>query len=218
MFQVGFLAFSIRNMELSKIAIFVDGPTEEGALKAKFCKDYSGQHPEFRYGPGNGVDYAVQGYANNVASKIIFDLNRNIHVVVLIPDLEKRVQKHNIDCNSFAVQIKEAVVATIAAKGHFSEEYLNTVIFVCPSDIMFENWIVCDVQGIKSHELIKDDSKQEIYEGMNGASILNEMMTEKYKKTVHAKILYKQIDSSRGTMHSQSYSIFTNTVIELIEQ
>lgn len=205
-------------MELSKIAIFVDGPTEEGALKAKFCKDYNGQHPEFRYGPGNGVDYAIQGYANNVASKIIFDLNRNIHVIVLIPDLEKRLQKCNIDCNSFAVQIKEAVVATIAAKSHFREDYLNTVIFVCPSDIMFENWIVCDVEGIKSHELIKDDSEQKNYEGMNGASILNGMMTEKYKKTVHAKILHKQVDSSRGPMYSTSYSIFTSTVIKLIEQ
>lgn len=205
-------------MELSKIAIFVDGPTEEGALKAKFCKDYKGQHPEFRYGPGNGVNYAIQGYANNVSSKIIFDLNRNIHVIVLIPDLEKRVQKCNINCDSFALQIKEAVVAAIAAKSSFNYEYLNSVIYVCPSDIMFENWIVCDVNGIKSHELIKDDSEQKIYEGLNGSSILNGMMTEKYKKTVHAKMLHKQVDSSRGSSNSSSYSNFTSTMAELIKR
>lgn len=83
---------------------------------------------------------------------------------------------------------------------------------------MFENLIICDVEGIKSHELIQDNSEQKNYEGMNGASILNGMMTEKYKKTVHAKISHKQVDSSRGPMFSTSYSNFTSTVIKLIEQ
>ncbi|BEG98383.1 hypothetical protein [Bacteroides sedimenti] len=204
-------------MELSKIVIYVDGPTEEGALKVKFCKEYY-NNPEFRYGPGNGVNYSVEGYAKNVAPKIIFNLNSNIQAVILIPDLEKREKKDGISFKRFAEKIKKTIVSVISEKCSFTEEYLNNVIYVCPSDIMFENWIISDVEGIKSNSLIKNDCMQMYYDGKNGSCVLKNIMKEKYKKTVHAQALYKYVNSEVGMKYSPSYSNFISTIYELISK
>ena len=37
---------------------------------------------------------------------------------------------------------------------------------------MFENWIVCDLENIKSSKLIKDGVAQDFYDGQNGSSLL----------------------------------------------
>ena len=202
-------------MELSYLAIYVDGPTEEEALKGWFCKYFQGKHPAFRYGPGNGVHYAVQGYANNVAPKIVQNLKTEIRHILIMPDFEKREKKLNVTLDDFQEQLKSAIISKCAEISDFTVEYLETVIHVCPSNIMFENWIICDVDGIKHNKLIKITGDQEQYDGRNGSSILSSMMEIKYKKTTHAKVLYKCVDPNIGIVNSPSYKQFYEKIMEL---
>lgn len=202
-------------MDLSYIAIYVDGPTEEEALKGWFCKHFQGKHPAFRYGPGNGVYYSVHGYASNVAPKIVQNLSTTIRQILIMPDFEKREKKLNVSLADFQLQLKSAIVCKCAEISKFTIEYLETVIHVCPSNIMFENWIICDVEGIKNNKLINIKGEQEQYDGRNGSHILSSMMEIKYKKTTHAKVLYKCVNPNVGTVNSPSYKQFYEKIIEL---
>lgn len=202
-------------MDLSKIAIYVDGPTEEGALTAWFYKHYNSK-PEFRYGPGNGVDYSAKGYARNIAPKVVQNLKSNIHHIIFIPDFEKRQQKYNITFDDFIVNLTSEIISECINISSFKEEHLRNILHICPSNIMFENWIICDVEGIQNNPNLKINGKSDDYDGRNGCSVLSSMMEIKYKKTVHAKKLYKYVEPHRGALYSNSYKIFCETVNCLI--
>ena len=202
-------------MELSKIAIYVDGPTEEGALTAWFHKYYYSK-PEFRYGPGNGVDYSLKGYAKNVAPKVVQNLKSTIRHIIFIPDFEKRQQKYNMSFDKFLTDLRLEIITECANISGFKEEYLKEVLHVCPSNIMFENWIICDVDGIKKNPDLNICGVCGDYDGRNGCSILSSMMDIKYKKTVHAKKLYKYVEPDRGMTYSNSYRLFCETINNLI--
>ena len=116
-------------MELSKIAIYVDGPTEEGALTAWFHKYYYSK-PEFRYGPGNGVDYSLKGYAKNVAPKVVQNLKSMIHQIIFIPDFEKRQQKYNMSFDKFLTDLRLEIITECTNISDFKEEYLREVLHV----------------------------------------------------------------------------------------
>ncbi len=204
-------------MNINNIAIYVDGPTEEGALKAKFCKEF-GIYPSFRYGPGNGVNYSIEGYANNVVPKIIVTLKTNISSIILMPDLETREKKCKLNISSFSSQLKSKIIELLICKTSYKKEYLEDVIFICPSDTMFENWIVCDIEGLKSNAFIKKEAKQDFYDGKNGSSILKHIMSTKYKKTVHAKLLHKCVNTDIGIRYSPSYDGFIKTINILVKK
>ena len=81
---------------------------------------------------------------------------------------------------------------------------------------MFENWIICDVDGIKQNPDLNIRGVCGDYDGKNGSSILSSMMDIKYKKTIHAKKLYKYVDPARGIAYSHSYRLFCETINKLI--
>lgn len=216
MLPVIYLQFRTCIVDLSKIAIYVDGPTEEGALTAWFLKTYYSK-PEFRYGPGNGVDYSIQGYAKNITPKVIQNLKSTIHHIIFIPDFEKRKVKHNITFENFIKDLKTELINTCVKISDFTEEYLNQVLHVCPSNIMFENWIISDIEGIQKNPEIVIKGNSDFYDGQNGCSILSSMMEVIYKKTIHAKKLYKYVEPERGTAYSESYRLFYETIKRLIE-
>ena len=201
-------------MSLKNIAIIVDGPTEEGCLRAKFQMTLY-DCPNFRIGPGNGVTYTIEGYAKGVLPTIIYLLNSNVRAIILIPDLEKR----KVEVIEFSSDLKAEIIKLLLAETSFEEEYLKEVIHICPPNIMFENWIVCDVEGIKENSsLINSSANQLNFEGKNGAAELQKIMTTKYKKTVHAKLVYKKTRDNISAMNSSSFKIFIDSFNNLREK
>lgn len=201
-------------MSLKNIAIIVDGPTEEGSLRTKFQMTHF-DCPNFRIGPGNGVTFTIEGYAKGVLPTLIFLLNSNVRAVILIPDLEKR----KVEVSKFSSELKNEIIKLLLVETGFKEENLKEVICVCPPDIMFENWIISDVVGIReNHTLIKANVIQEVFEGKNGTSELQKLMRTKYKKTVHAKLLYKKTRDLTSIQNSLSYKMFMDNFNELREK
>ena len=171
--------------------------------------------PNFRIGPGNGVTFTIEGYAKGVLPTLIYLLSTNVRAVILIPDLEKR----KVEVLKFSTDLKTEIIKLLLIETSFDEEYLNEVIHICPPDIMFENWIVCDVEGIKENNLlIKANATQADFEGKNGTSELQSIMTTKYKKTVHAKLLYKKTRDYVSGENSSSYKTFIDSFNDLREK
>lgn len=202
-------------MDIDKIGIIVDGPTEEGALKKMFLKQFF-KSPLIRFGPGNGENYSVQMFAKRVVPTVIFMLNRCVYSVILIPDLEKRARKGKTTLERFSYDIKKAVIEETIKKSSLKKDNLEEVLFVCPSDIMFENWIISDIEGIKNSNRIIAEAKQDFYDGKNGANVLNRIMISNYKKTVDAQFLFKYVNTQIGITNSPSFCKFITTLNKLL--
>lgn len=201
-------------MSLKNLAIIVDGPTEETSLRTKFQMKYY-DCPNFRIGPGNGVTYSIEGYAKGVLPTLIFLLNSSIRAIILIPDLEKRKVKPQ----DFSINLKREIIKYLTAETQFTEEYLDGVIHICPPNIMFENWIISDVEGIKNNNsLIIPNATQKDYEGNNGTSELQKIMTTKYKKTVHGQLLFKKANDDISAENSASFNFFITSFSLLKEK
>ena len=171
--------------------------------------------PSFRIGPGNGIAFTIEGYAKGVLPTLIYLLNSNVRAVILTPDLEKR----KVDVSVFSIGLKSEIIKLLLVETAFSEDYLNEVIHICPPNIMFENWIISDVEGIKeNNSLIKPEATQEKFEGKNGTSELQSIMTTKYKKTVHAKMFYKKTRDNINSDNSSSFKVFIDKFNELREK
>lgn len=201
-------------MSLKNIAIIVDGPTEEGSLRTKFQMNYF-DSPNFRIGPGNGITFTIEGYAKGVLPTLKYLLSSNVRAIILTPDLERR----QVDPIIFAKELKDEIIKQLQLETEFQIEYLTDVICVCPPNIMFENWIVSDIEGIKENNpLIAENAIQVESEGRNGTNELQKIMTEKYKKTVHAKMFYKKTRDEISSNNSLSYRTFIDTFNELREK
>jgi hypothetical protein len=201
-------------MCLKKLALIVDGPTEEGSLRVKFNMTHF-ECPEIRTGPGNGITYSIEGYSKGVLPTIKLLLKTTIRAIILVPDLEKR----KIKPEKYAKSLKEEIIMLMLTETKFSKEYLEDVIYVCPPNIMFENWIISDIEGIKnSNGLISGDAKQAYFDGKNGSSELKKIMTTKYKKTVHAKQLFKKTRDVESVKNSDSYNNFIIKFNELVKK
>ena len=203
-------------MTIDKIMLFVDGPTEQGAFENKFRMMYNGKSPRFAINPGNGLYYPINTFARLIAPNIIVALKSSFRCIMVVTDLEKCEKKFKISCNDLEVNIKQSIINEIIKTSSFKQEYLNEVIYVCASNIMFENWIVCDLENIKSSKLIKDGVAQDFYDVQNGSSLLNGMMTCPYKKTVHAKMLFKKVRDDVGRSYSPSYSNFMTSIEKIL--
>lgn len=202
-------------MEIDNIAIIVDGPTEKNCLEKCFSKRFN-KKPAIRYSPGNGLTYTEEMYAKGVAPSLILLLSKNIYSVFLIPDLERRAKKGKTTIQKFSKDIKSYIIQEILslAKNSFSEFFLQEIIHVCPSDIMFENWIISDIENVKKSNLIKQTAKQEFFDGQNGSSVISKNMVEGYfyKKTIHAQNMFKHVDITVGVENSPSFSTFITSL------
>lgn len=203
-------------MNIKNIGIIVDGYTEKESIK-KWYKKSNINSPTIRYSPGNGIDFTEQTYAKQVTPTIIALLSQSIRFLVFIPDLEKREKKGRTTIQKFSLNLKNEIIKAVRCRNsNYTEVYLNNIIFVCPSNIMFENWIISDVEGIKKLKIIKPSVSQGDFDGKNGASILNKMMTIQYKKTVHGYELFKNVCSIRGSQYSPSFKSFNDTIKDLL--
>lgn len=201
-------------MSLKNILFVVDGPTENGALRKRLEMDYF-ESPEIRLGPGNGKEYSIKGYVKGVYPLLIYSLSSNFRAIILIPDLEKR----KINFEQFAIQLKAECISEISKKTNFKKEDLINKIFVCPPNIMFENWIISDIQSI-SEKFSEFDKiiPQEPFDGVNGSSIIQKFMNCKYKKTVHGSKFFKKINFEYSCRNSPSFDIFWNLFNDLFKK
>lgn len=199
-------------MSLRNIALIVDGPTEEGSFRTKFEMNFY-DCPNIRIGPGNGIHFTTQGYAKGVLPTIKFLLSSSIRAIILIPDLEKRKEEPI----NFGNELKFEIIKLLINESNFKKDYLNEVLHVCPPNIMFENWILSDIEGIKINSLINSDTIQKSFDGKNGSTELQRIMTTKYKKTVHAKQLFKITRDEVNCINSLSFKTFHESLYQLIE-
>lgn len=192
-------------INICDILFVVDGPSDAKSFKEKFCKIYK-RHPGLRTVGCNGKDVDADGYANSSLGIILLALRGRYKYIFCILDKEER----KISTKIFARGIKDAIIKKVLSCSKFSKDELESKINICIPDMMFENWIIADVKGIKRKKtLIETTARQINYEGKNGASRLDLMMLVKYKKTIHAPILFKSISFQRAKENSISFYYFT---------
>ena len=121
----------------------------------------------------------------------------------LINDINSQPLKY------FYLKIKTEILSKISSYGtvNIADIQSKLMVFVC--DRMFENWIIADVEGIKIRaELIKQSARQNYYDGQSGCTVLKRIMNIKYKKVLHAPILFKAVEMSRAKDNSPSFNRF----------
>ncbi len=154
--------------DLNKCVFFVDGPTEIHSLKRKFLQDYY-VSPVVRITGCNGKDVSIDGYVSASFGTLLLALNDSFHFIIFIVDRESR----DISSPRFATRLKNALINEVISRTRHREADLIDKIFVCIPDRMFENWILADIDGIKSaDELIIDSAVQNQFDGHNGVSEL----------------------------------------------
>lgn len=192
-------------IDIAKTLFIVDGATETQAFSQKIQKEFKKQ-ANLRSKPCNGVKVKPDAYASAVEGTMKLALRNKFEKIIIIYDLEKRKSNALI----FSENLKKAIVSKLISGSSFKKNDLERKIFVAAPDIMFENWIIADVQSIKSTGLVITDFKQQKYDGEHGAKILNQNMVCKYKKTIHGPKLFKAIDFKMASQNSNSFNLFYN--------
>lgn len=195
-------------IDIKKTIFLVDGPTEIRAIREKFKKE-TNEVPNLRKVGCNGKSVSAQGYANAAYGTLILALRSYYTCIICILDRERRPQSPiKLSCS-----VKEAIVNQVCSTTKYRLDDVKRKLYVCVPDIMFENWIVSDVEGIKRHvDFIKGGSKQKYYDGKSGASVLKGMMKVPYKKTLHGPVLFKATNFSTSKKNSPSFKGFIDII------
>jgi len=192
---------------IRKVVFLVEGQTEAASFKKKFFKVYK-ISPHLRTIKCNGKTVTAQTYANKSKPTVLLCLNDMFKKIVCVIDRERRRE----DVKTLASEFKKAIIEGVLADSanNFLRKDLENKIRVCFADRMFENWILADVEGLKSSNLIKSSAKQDGFEGENGVNLLNKLMSCKYRKIEHAPTLFEFIRFSSAKKNSQSFLYFLN--------
>lgn len=192
-------------IDIRALLFVVDGPSEVTSFREKFGQLYS-REPGINIASCNGKDVTPEAYANKTFGIFLSALRKHYRYIICIIDKESRP----ISTMRFAKQVKAEIIKKIlSCPFRFVEKELDFKIKVCVPDIMFENWILADIKGIKrKKELIKSEAKQEKYEGKHGAYYLDLIMLVRYKKTIHAHVLFRLVSFDRAKINSNSFNFF----------
>jgi hypothetical protein len=195
-------------IDLAKSIFLVDGLTEFQALKIKFRSSYELSLNLRKIGC-NGKNVSPEGYANAAYPTLILALRDYYTSIVCILDREKRRQP----AAKFAHQIRSTIINKLLTSTKYKEEELKEKIHVCVPDIMFENWIVSDIEGIKKKDtLIKQSANQQYYDGKSGATILKRIMKTSYNKGLHGPKLFYSTRFKISKDNSSSFKAFLNII------
>jgi hypothetical protein len=190
--------------DLREYVLIVDGQTEIKSFRAKFEKEYRCV-PGIRKHPGGGGSISAQGYAHAASGVVFLCLRRKYVRIICVTDRENR-KKEGID---FGIEIRDALINLVKSRGHYSREELEGKISVCVADRNFENWIIADIEGIRSlTDLVSDRAEQGSFDGKNGTVILKRIMRVPYRKLQHAPKLFKQVSFQRAATNSPSFKQF----------
>jgi hypothetical protein len=195
-------------IDLNKTVFLVDGQTEIDAIRVRILENYYVK-PQFRRVGCNGKDVTIQGYINASRGILLEVLRGSYLKIVIIVDKEKR----NISASDFADKLKKAIVKEISSNTRYKKEELEEKISILVPDIMFENWIVADIEGIKQENiLIKADARQDMFDGSCGAGKLESTMTCKYRKITHAPRLFRLVNFNTAQLYSPSFKLALETL------
>lgn len=190
-------------IDLNRTVLVLDGPSDIKAFTAKIQKEY-GANPQFRKAPCNGHTVSPEGYVNGIRGIVNLALNGNYENILCILDREKRI----ISAAELAEKISQELIRLLEASSKFKIDELQAKIKVVVADRMLENWIVADVEGLKSKvDLIRQDAMQKQYDGQSGTNVLKGIMIKSYDKVRHAPVLFKAVSLERAAENSPSFNI-----------
>jgi len=191
-------------IDLSNTIFILDGSSDIHSVRQKIQKEYHCT-PEFRKASCNGKDVSPEGYVNAVTGTLMLALSGSYRHIICIFDREKR----QMSSQNLRAKVKGVIVTKLLETNQYSKTELSEKVYVFVPDIMLENWIVADVQGIKlKKELIRQNAKQEKYDGKSGSTTLKRMMKTNYHKTQHAPLLFKAVNFKRASINSPSFEAF----------
>lgn len=181
-------------MNKRKIGFLVDGRTEKKALEQTL--DKTEYEFNIRVRNINGKSASLKSIAKQCVSQL--KALREIHcqLTFIILDRETRIDE--------ASEIGQALTNMI------SQNYKQTFVVVV-ADIMFENWLVADIEQIKEKHpgLIKDRAINGKYDGKKGLKIIQQYWNQgKYKKIVHGPQFFKVIRKNEAIKNSPSFAYF----------
>ncbi|MDZ7860955.1 MAG: DUF4276 family protein [Candidatus Krumholzibacteriota bacterium] len=195
-------------IDINSTVFLVDGQTEIMAIKAKFYME-CGSAPEFRKVGCNGKSVTAEGYASAALGTLNAVLrDRFLHIVCVV-DREKR----RLLAKNFGKKLRESIIRKVVENTKIKEDDIENKLVVFVPDRMFENWILSDIEGIKSCSyLIKQSCRQKNFEGKNGVRELKNIMKVQYKKLLHAKKLFTSVRNRDGCLNSKSFNIFCTEI------
>ena len=195
-------------IDLNKTIFLVDGPTEVKSLNKKFASEFNLKGKlSLRIVGCNGKNVSPEGYANKAQGIFFMALSGPFTSIICVLDRENR----NENITMFSTRVKRAIIKKISETSKYKESELDEKINISVPNRMFENWIVSDVEGLKTvNEIIKDDSKQDYYDGKAGASVLKKMMRQSYDKIRHGPKLFNATRFKISKKHSPSFKLFAN--------
>lgn len=191
-------------MDIKRSVFIVDGQTEVEAFKGKFWKEY-GCAPEFRRKNSNGEGVTPAGYVEGIYFTVFIALNMPFRHIICVLDREKR----RMSSDRLCAEVKGLLIEKIVKQTPFKATYLEKTIKVFAPDVSFENWIVADIEGIKTRkELISEKAIQEDFEGKSGINVLKKIMKKPYKKILHGSMLFNRTAFYRSKNNSASLERF----------
>lgn len=191
-------------IDFSKTLLILDGPSDIRAITGKLQKEFA-NCPEFRKAPCNGHTVSPEGYVNGVLGIISLALNQSyIHIFCAL-DREKR----NISGVNLAKKIHKNLKDQILLNTKVTEDELDKKIKIVVADRMFENWIIADLEGIKTKkDLINTNVDQGLFDGKSGTNLLKKFMSVSYNKVQHAEQLFKAVSIETAVQNSPSFESF----------
>lgn len=187
-------------LDFDRTLFLVDGMTEIKAFRSKFQKEYGINNVTIMKVDCNGRNVAPDGYANKACPLIRLALSRNCDVVVVVIDKETR----KCSKKKFSKDIYDAILKRLVDDYRMCAVEVHIVV----ADIMFENWIVADVEGLKVRSIVRQSVEQSDFDGKNGCAILSKMLKVKYNKIIHGDLLFKAVNFNRALTNSSSFSNF----------
>ena len=123
---------------------------------------------------------------------------------VIIMDREMRTAERE--------EIEEAIFSLIS-KDALGIGRIKEFHIVCP-DRMVENWILADVESIKTKKYIRSQAKQRNYEGKDGVREIKKLFVKgvSYDKVSHGVEMLGIINPEVARIHSGSFDKFISVV------
>ena len=183
------------NLSKRHIGLIFDGKTEDKAIPSRLSEKNCKFHKRIRNVNGKSVTL------KRISQQCIRLLNaldkRGVKLSFVIVDKEDRQE--------LALQIGKNLTSLIASgySGHF---------IVVVADIMFENWLVADIESIKAKypHLIKDNVTNSNRDGKHGEGIIQKSWKGdgKFRKTIHGPKFFKAIRIEEASNNSPSFNYF----------
>ncbi len=177
-------------MSKSKIGFLVEGRTEQEAFRKRLNRT----NHEFviRIRNLNGKNVPLERIANQCL--LLLRALSYCQLTFIVLDREKRKE----DVSEISRKISQIIL----------KEHDQRFVVVI-ADIMFENWLVADIEQIqkKHSDLIKQKVINKKYDGQNGEALIKRYL-KKYNKTLHGPQFFKIIRKNKAIANSPSFAYF----------